>query len=96
MTMLFGLGMLQTFLANKYWSFQHRGYLSASFFRYLLIYVFAYAINLAAMIELVDRRGYSDRIVQGVMIVVIAGLLFGAQKFWVFRERDARTPERHS
>jgi putative flippase GtrA len=96
MTMLFALGALQTFIANKTWSFRHRGLYSTALIRYCLVYILAYAINLAAMVELVDRLGYSDRLVQGAMIVVVAVFLFGAQKYWVFREKNSRFPMEHS
>jgi putative flippase GtrA len=96
MTMLFALGALQTFVANRSWSFRHQGLYSSALIRYGLAYVLAYAINLAAMIELVDRLRYSDRLVQGAMIIVVAVFLFGAQKYWVFREKDSRFPMEHS
>jgi hypothetical protein len=34
---------------------------------------------------LVDRHGYPHQLIQGAMIVLLAMMLFLAQKFWVFR-----------
>ncbi len=84
MTGLFALGILQTFFFNKNWSFEDRGASSLTFLRYTMAYGFAYGINLAAMLVLVDRYHLSDRLVQAAMIVVVATFLFVVQRFWVF------------
>jgi putative flippase GtrA len=85
MTMAFVVGVGQTFVANRSWSFRSRTRVTLAFGRYLIVYVLAYLLNLTASIVLVDRLGYEDRLVQAIMVVVIAVLLFGAQKLWVFR-----------
>jgi len=54
-------------------------------FRYWIVYVLGYLLNLAVLMILVDRVGLSHQLVQGIMILVLAILLFVAQKFWVFR-----------
>lgn len=85
MSGLYLLGVLQTFVLNKSWSFRHSGRTTSTLLRYFVVYLLAYVVNLGVMIVLVDLRGYSDRIVQGAMIIVVAMLLFFAQKYWVFR-----------
>jgi putative flippase GtrA len=84
MTGLFALGILQTFFFNKNWSFEDRSASTSTFLRYAVAYGFAYGINLAAMLVLVDRYHLSDRLVQAGMIVIVAAFLFAAQRFWVF------------
>ncbi|NYH19853.1 GtrA family protein [Paraburkholderia bryophila] len=84
MTCLFALGIVQTFFFNKNWSFQHSGQNGSTFIRYLAAYCAAYGINLAAMLIFVDRYHVSDRLVQAVMIVVVAAFMFVAQRLWVF------------
>ena len=84
MTGLFALGIVQTFFFNKKWSFQHSGQNGSTFIRYLAAYCAAYGINLAAMMIFVDRYHVSDRLVQAVMIVVVAAFMFVAQRLWVF------------
>ncbi|WGS54150.1 GtrA family protein [Paraburkholderia sp. D15] len=84
MTALFALGIVQTFVFNKKWSFQHSGSNGSAFIRYLGAYCAAYCINLAAMMIFVDRYHISDRLVQAVMIVVVAAFMFVAQRLWVF------------
>ena len=84
MTALFALGIVQTFFFNKNWSFQHNGPSGLTFIRYIGAYCAAYGINFAAMVIFVDRYHISDRLVQAVMIVVVAAFMFVAQRLWVF------------
>ena len=84
MTLLFALGTLQTFVFNKHWTFEHQGYLQATFSKYVAVYSFAYLLNLMALLILVDNFGYPHQVVQGLMIVCIALILFLFQKYWVF------------
>lgn len=84
MTALYVLGLLQTFAFNRTWSFRHAGPTGWSLLRYVLVYLFGYGINLAGLTLFVDRYGYSHRIVQGALILVVAMFLFVAQRHWVF------------
>jgi putative flippase GtrA len=85
MSLLFAVGTLQTFLFNKRWTFARRGFLQASFVKYVTAYTAAYLLNLAALFIFVDRFGFAHQFVQGAMILSLALMLFLLQKFWVFR-----------
>jgi len=84
MTLLYALGVIQTFFFNKRWSFRHGGTDGPAFVRYCASYVIGYGLNLAALWVLVDRLGYAHQIVQGIVILVLAVMLFLLQKSWVF------------
>ena len=87
MSLLYGIGVLQTFLFNKRWTFGHRGAHGSVFARYCFVYGLGYAVNLLALILLVDQAGLQHQWVQGVMILVVAVVLFTAQRYWVFPRR---------
>lgn len=89
MTLLYGVGVAQTFIFNKRWSFRHGGLHGPAFVRYCIAYGLGYVINLLVLIVLVDRMGYPHEIVQGVMVLSLAVMLFLLQKFWVFRPSSA-------
>lgn len=94
MSLLYGMGVLQTFLFNKRWTFEHRGAHRVVFFRYCAAYGFGYLINLAVLLVLVDRHGYPHEAVQGVMILSLAVMLFLLQKYWVFHSVEIQiTPK---
>lgn len=85
MTLLFTVGTLQTFFFNKHWTFSFRGFEKSIFTKYVVIYGIAYTTNLAGLVLLVDHLRFNHEIVQGIMIIAIAILLFLIQKHWVFR-----------
>jgi putative flippase GtrA len=86
MSILYALGVAQTFFFNKRWSFGHEGAHGPAFFRYCASYGLGYIVNLTAQLLLVDTLGFPHHIVQGVMILAIAAMLFLLQKFWIFRQ----------
>lgn len=90
MTLLYVLGVAQTFLFNRKWSFGHEGGLHSAFARYVASYALGYVLNLAVLWIAVDRMGLPHQIVQGVMILTLAVMLFVLQKFWVFPEGKRR------
>lgn len=86
MSVLYVLGVAQTFLFNRSWSFGHEGGLHGAFARYVASYAFGYLLNLIVLWIAVDRMGLPHQIVQGVMILTLAVMLFLLQKLWVFQE----------
>ena len=84
MSLLYGIGVLQTFLFNKRWTFGHQGAHGPVFVRYCIVYSLGYVVNLLTLIVLVDQAGLPHQWVQGVMILVVAVMLFTAQRYWVF------------
>jgi putative flippase GtrA len=92
MTTLYAIGLAQTFILNKRWSFRHEGMHGPAFIRYCLTYGIGYLINLLALLTLVDRLGYPHQIVQAALVVTVAIILFLLQKFWVFRVSDSAQP----
>jgi putative flippase GtrA len=86
MSALYAAGVAQTFLFNRHWTFRHQGDLNGTFVRYVATYAFGYLLNLYVLWVAVDCFHLSHQIIQGVMILVLAVLLFLVQKFWVFRK----------
>lgn len=86
MSWLYLLGVLQTFYFNKSWTFDNR---DPDHLRhlilYLLVYGCGYILNLMGLIVFVDQMGFDHRIVQGVLILGIAVLMFVSNKLIVFR-----------
>jgi len=90
MTIGYLLGVTQTFLFNKKWSFADRGSPAKGFFRYVVVYGVIYCVSLFILVVGVDVLGYPHEIVQGGNTLFCAFLSFGLQKYWVFEESLAR------
>jgi len=85
MSLLYAIGVAQTFIFNKKWTFGHQQNSGPALFRYCAAYGFGYLINLTVLIIAVDRWAWPHQWVQGAMILCLAIFLFLIQKFWVFR-----------
>ena len=83
-TLLFAIGVFQTFFFNRRWSFGHAGSAQPALLRYWAVYVAAYFLNIAALTVLVEFVGWPHQLAQAILVFVIAGLLFLAQRYWVF------------
>lgn len=84
MSLLYVVGVLQTFLFNRRWTFRHGGRVPGSLVRYATTYLGGYLFNLAALLWLVDILRMPHAPVQGVLIFVVAGGIFLCQRYWVF------------
>lgn len=84
MSLLYVAGVSLTFTFNKNWTFEHQGHVTKAFVKYVLIYALGYVVNLYMLSLLVDKFGYNHQFVQGVMVVLVALLLFMLQKTLVF------------
>lgn len=84
MSLLYCVGVLQTFVFNKKWSFRFDGAATPALVRYATAYALGYVVNLSALMLLVDQMGLPHQWVQGAMIAVVAVMLFLAQRYWVF------------
>lgn len=87
MTLLYIVGASIGYFGNRQWTFAHKGGVGAGG-RYLIAHLLGYLINLLILLTLVDRLGYSHQWVQAVAIIVVAGFLFGAFKYFVFQKAE--------
>ncbi len=92
MTVLYALGILQTYVFNRRWTFRHRGAVPGSMARYVATYAFGYVFNLGVMVLLVDMAGLPHQAVVLALVFVTACLIFLLQKFWVFPAGEGLSP----
>lgn len=86
MTLLYGLGVLQTFLFNRRWTFGHHGSIHSALIRYASIYLLGYLVSFCGLYVFVDILRFQHQLVQAILIIIVALLLFLLQKFWVFKK----------
>lgn len=86
MTLLYIIGASIGFIGNRKWTFAHRGDSSSAALRYVLAHLFGYMLNYLFLFIFADRLGYAHQLVQAVAIIIVAGFLFIAFKYFVFRE----------
>ena len=85
MTVLFVMGIIQTFNVNKRWTFKYQGFEKSILAKYVMIYGGAYITNFFGLMLFVDYLSFPHMIVQAIMVCILAILLFMLQRYWVFR-----------
>ncbi|WP_035373349.1 GtrA family protein [Pseudoduganella violaceinigra] len=88
MTLLYAVGALSSFFANRRFTFRHHGHIGAAGARYLLVQLSGYLLNLIFLVVFVDWLGFPHQFVQAVAIVVIAIYLFILSRFFVFAHKQ--------
>ncbi len=85
MTIVYVVGVLQTFVLNKRWTFRNDSNNSSVLVRYVAAYGLGYFISVGLLILFVDLLNLPHQLVMGATIVFVAGCMFALQKYWVFR-----------
>lgn len=86
MSILYGVGAAISFIANRKFTFAHKGCLRWAAIKYLIAHSAGYSLNLVILIVFVDILGYGHRWVQAIAILVVALFLFIALKLFIFKE----------
>jgi len=89
MTFLYALGALISFWGNSRLTFSYSGSKLSAGYRFAVVQVVGYLIQLSMLFVMVDELGYAHQWVQAAAIFVVAAYLFVALKSFVFNERSA-------
>lgn len=90
MSILYSIGAVVSFFANRRFTFQHDGHLGVAGVRFLMVQLSGYLLNLLLLVVFVDRLGVSHQIVQAFAIVVVAIFLFVLSRIFVFASQPCR------
>ena len=84
MTLLYAIGVIQTFYFNRGWSFGYQGNTGGAIARYGIAYALGYLLNFGLLWIGVDRLQLPHQAVQAVAIFMVAACLFLMHRYWVF------------
>jgi putative flippase GtrA len=96
MTIVYGLGVAQSFAFNRNWSFRDAGRTGPAFGRYVSVYALGYVVSLILMFIAVDHFGLPHAWVQLCIACALAVAFFFLQRCWVFSNPQRGTPFRDS
>jgi len=80
----YGAGIINSFIWNKYWTFQVRHETTAQFGRFLLLNICCLILSSASLFVFTDYLGWSYLPVWFVTMGIVTLVNFGLGKFWVF------------
>jgi putative flippase GtrA len=83
---LFGymIGLAFNFSLNRVWTFRHSGSLPLTLIRYLLVFAFAYLINLATTLIAIRSFGINSYLAQVVGIVPYSITFYIGSRYYAF------------
>jgi putative flippase GtrA len=90
MSLLYGVGVVQTFIFNKSWSFRFSGPKTPALARYVTLYTAGYIINFTAIAFFVDKLQKPHQTVMAILMILMALFFFAGQKYWVFPAAAAK------
>jgi putative flippase GtrA len=79
------IGVINSFLWNKYWTFQSKRFTLIEFIKFNLVYALVFIINAIALFVCVNELSFDPKISQLVLLPVITLVSFFGQKFWTFK-----------
>jgi len=79
------IGVINSFLWNKFWIFKTKKFYLTEFIKFNVIYVIVFVVNAVALFVSVDIIYVDPKLAQLVLLPVITIISFFGQKLWTFR-----------
>lgn len=79
------IGVIHSFLWNKFWIFRTRKTSMGEFIKFNAVYVIVFAVNAIALFVCVDLVSIDPKLAQLLLLPVITGISFFGQKLWTFK-----------
>jgi len=79
------IGVIHSFLWNKYWIFRIKKFNFKEFAKFNVIYILVFVVNAAALFISVDLIHADPKLAQLLLLPVITGISFFGQKLWTFK-----------
>lgn len=79
------IGVLHSFLWNKYWVFKTKKINLWEFIKFNLIYAVVFIVNAVALFVCVDNIKVDPKLAQILLLPIITVLSFFGQKLWTFK-----------
>jgi putative flippase GtrA len=79
------IGVLHSFLWNKYWIFKTKKFNLEEFIKFNVIYVIVFIANAVALFVCVDIISVDPKVAQLILLPLITVISFFGQKLWTFK-----------
>jgi putative flippase GtrA len=86
----YSVGVATSFLLNRNWTFCHSGAWLPAFARFLLVFAFAYAVNLGTVLVLIDQFAINGYAAQAFGVPAYAALFYLGSRYVAFPTSGSR------
>ena len=81
------IGVINSFLWNKYWVFKIKQINLLEFIKFNVVYIIVFLVNAASLFVCVDIINVNPVFAQLLLLPVITIISFSGQKLWTFNEK---------
>lgn len=78
------IGVTNSYLWNKYWTFQVKKFRLAEFVKFNIVYLFALGANMLILYVAVERLAFNPRLGQLIVLPIVTLLSYFGHKYWSF------------
>ena len=79
------IGVIHSFLWNKFWIFKTKKINLVEFIKFNVIYVIVFVVNAVALFACVDIISVDSKLAQLILLPIITVISFFGQKLWTFK-----------
>jgi putative flippase GtrA len=80
------IGVLNSFIWNKYWTFGSKELRLNEFIKFNLLYAIYFIFNAAMLIIMVDNLHFTPQMGQLIALPTLTIISFAGQKYWSFKK----------
>jgi putative flippase GtrA len=82
----YGVGIINSYVWNRQWTFSSKGKIYHEAWKFALVYINSYAINLLLMFYFVEKAGIATEISVVITLILTTIISFAGHKWWSFRK----------
>jgi putative flippase GtrA len=81
------IGLTNSFIWNRRWTFSHSGGIASSLPKFVVVFLFAYAANLAVALALIRQGAFSSYVAHAVATIPYTVIFYLGSRYFVFPAR---------
>jgi putative flippase GtrA len=86
-TVAFGLGVVNSYVLNRRWTFRSRAQRTPELLRFTVVQMVGLGVDLVLLYAIVEGLGIAHLIAQALVFPAASALTFGLSRRWAFRAR---------
>ena len=81
----YAVGLVNSFLWNKFWTFQSPGWQKTELYRFFFVFLISFGVQFAVLHITIEQLGLVDHLGQLVAIVFYTMLNYTLNRLWTFK-----------
>ena len=82
----YGVGIINSYVWNRQWTFSSKGNIYREAWKFALVYINSYVINLLLMFYFIEKVGIATEISVVITLILTTIISFAGHKWWSFKK----------